>query len=52
MMIGYYHYDRFTMEHFPLHQSMILTTFFLLATVLWRPKNFGREFLDIQVKCK
>jgi hypothetical protein len=27
-------YDRFTMEHFPLCQSMILTTsFFLLATV-------------------
>jgi hypothetical protein len=20
--------------------------------VLWRPKNFGRHFLDIQVKCK
>jgi hypothetical protein len=36
MMIGYDIYDRFTMEHFPLHQSMILTTsfcFFLLATV-------------------
>jgi hypothetical protein len=22
------------------------------AFVLWRPKNFGRHFLDIQVKCK
>jgi hypothetical protein len=35
MMISYDIYDRFTMEHFPLRQSMILTTsFFLLATVL------------------
>jgi hypothetical protein len=25
-MIGYDIYDRFTMEHFPLRQSMILTT--------------------------
>jgi hypothetical protein len=34
MMIGYDIYDRFTMEHFRLRQSMILTTsFFLLATV-------------------
>jgi hypothetical protein len=34
MMIGYDIYDRFTMEHFPLCQNMILTTsFFLLATV-------------------
>jgi hypothetical protein len=28
MMIGYYIYDCFTMEHFPFHQSMILTSFF------------------------
>jgi hypothetical protein len=28
MMIGYDIYDRFTMEHFPLHQNMILTTNF------------------------
>jgi ankyrin repeat protein len=34
MVIGYDIYDRFTMEHFLLCQSMILTTsFFLLATV-------------------
>jgi hypothetical protein len=34
MMIGYDIYDRFTVEHFPLRQSMILTTsFFLRATV-------------------
>jgi hypothetical protein len=34
MMIGYDIYDRFTMEHFLLCQSLILTTsFFLLATV-------------------
>jgi multisubunit Na+/H+ antiporter MnhC subunit len=34
MMIGYDIYFRFTMEHFPLCQSLILTTiFFLLATV-------------------
>jgi hypothetical protein len=26
MMIGYDVYDRFTMEHFPLHQRVILTT--------------------------
>jgi hypothetical protein len=26
------------------------TAMFLI--VLWRPKNFGRHFLDIQVKCK
>jgi hypothetical protein len=26
MMIGYDIYDRFTMEYFPLPQSMILTT--------------------------
>jgi hypothetical protein len=24
----------------------------LAAIVLWWPKNFGRHFLDIQVKCK
>jgi hypothetical protein len=24
----------------------------LIMYVLWRPKNFGRHFLDIQVKCK
>jgi hypothetical protein len=28
LMIGYDIYDRFTMEHFPLRQSMILTTSF------------------------
>jgi hypothetical protein len=34
MMIGYDIYDRFTMEHFPLCQNIILTaSFFLLATV-------------------
>jgi hypothetical protein len=33
MMIGYDIYDRFTMEHFPLRQSMILTTSFFFATV-------------------
>jgi hypothetical protein len=34
MIRGYDIYDRFTMEHFPLRPSMILTTsFFLLATV-------------------
>jgi hypothetical protein len=34
MMICYDIYDRFTMEHFPLRQNMILTiSFFLLATV-------------------
>jgi hypothetical protein len=26
MMIGYDIYDRFTIEHFPLHQRMTLTT--------------------------
>jgi hypothetical protein len=34
VIIGYDIYDSFTVEHFPLRQSMILTTiFFLLATV-------------------
>jgi hypothetical protein len=28
MMIGYYIWDRFTMEHFPLSQSMNLTPSF------------------------
>jgi hypothetical protein len=31
MMIGYDIYDRFTMEHFPLRQSMILTTSFFCS---------------------
>jgi hypothetical protein len=31
MMIGYDIYDRFTMEHFLLCQSMILTTSFFFA---------------------
>jgi hypothetical protein len=30
MMIGYDIYDRFTMEYFPLRQSMILTTCFFV----------------------
>jgi hypothetical protein len=35
IMIGCDLYDRFTMEHFPLYESMILTTsFFLPATML------------------
>jgi hypothetical protein len=33
MMTGYDIYDCFTLEHFPFRQSMILTRFFLLATV-------------------
>jgi hypothetical protein len=44
LMIGYDIYDRFTMEHFPLRQNMILTTsFFLLATVQLRTRNFRRQ---------
>jgi hypothetical protein len=31
IMIGYDIYDRFTMEHFPLRQSMILTTSFFCS---------------------
>jgi hypothetical protein len=31
MMIGYDIYDRFTMEHFALRQSMILTTSFFCS---------------------
>jgi hypothetical protein len=31
MMIGYDIYDRFTIEHFPLRQSMILTTSFFCS---------------------
>jgi hypothetical protein len=34
IMIGYDFYDHFTVEHFTLRQSIILTTsFFLLVTV-------------------
>jgi hypothetical protein len=39
MMIGYDIYDRFTVEHFPLRQSMILTTSF-----------FARDSRYIQIK--
>jgi hypothetical protein len=31
MIIGYDIYDRFTMEHFPLRQNMILTTSFFCS---------------------
>jgi hypothetical protein len=31
MIRGYDIYDRFTMEHFPLRQSMILTTSFFCS---------------------
>jgi hypothetical protein len=31
MLIGYDIYDRFTMEHFSLRQSMILTTSFFCS---------------------
>jgi ankyrin repeat protein len=41
MIIGYDLYDRFTMEHFLLCQSMILTTsFFLLAAVTYTNTAF------------
>jgi hypothetical protein len=59
MMIGYNIYNRFTMEHFPLRQSMILTTNGhkldirhnkFMIHVLWRPKNFGRHFFVISKK--
>jgi hypothetical protein len=46
MMIGYDIYDRFTMEHFSLCQSMILTTsFFFLATVR-SSKNLQKDKLS------
>jgi hypothetical protein len=32
MMIGYDIYDRFTLEHFPLRQNMILTTSFFFCS--------------------
>jgi hypothetical protein len=44
MMIGYDIYDRFTVEHFPLRQSMILTTSFFFARysiVQWPAKKFA-----------
>jgi hypothetical protein len=50
MMIGHDIYDRFTMEHFPLRQSMISTTsFFLLATV---PKFEINKYLQPTIKHK
>jgi hypothetical protein len=52
MMIGYDIYDRFTMEHFPLRQSMILTTsFFLLATVYTVCTRIGETTLVKDKKC-
>jgi hypothetical protein len=40
MMIGYDIYDRFTMEHFRLRQSMILTTNFFCS----------RQYITFMVK--
>jgi hypothetical protein len=47
MMIGYDIYNRFTMEHFRLGQSMILTTSFVFAydSKLFQFSNF--EFLNL-----
>jgi hypothetical protein len=39
MMIGYDIYDRFTMEYFPLCQSMILATSFFCSRQYYRGQN-------------
>jgi hypothetical protein len=39
MMISYDIYDRFTMEHFPLCQSLILTTSFFCSRQYWVIQN-------------
>jgi hypothetical protein len=51
MMIGYDIYDRFTVEHFPLRQSMILTTSFFFARysiVQWPAKKVS-HYLNVSV---
>jgi hypothetical protein len=51
MMISYDIYDRFTMKHFPMCQSMILTTsFFLLATVVHLTQSLMSQNLTVSWK--
>jgi hypothetical protein len=39
-------------KHFILYARKHIVSKVSIPLVLWRPKNFGRHFLDIQVKCK
>jgi hypothetical protein len=50
MMTGYDIYDRFTMEHFPLRQNMILTTSFFFA----RDSTIGNteNWTDVSFSCQ
>jgi hypothetical protein len=55
-MIGYDIYDRFTMEHFPLRQNMILTSSFFARDSTCQKLNCRIEFKKIPrinaiVKC-
>jgi hypothetical protein len=56
IMIGYDLYDRFTMEHFPLRQNMILTSSFFARDSTCQKLNCRIEFKKIPrinaiVKC-
>jgi hypothetical protein len=49
MMIGYNIYDRFTVEHFPLCQRMILTTSFFARDSI---SNENLKFYNLQAVLK
>jgi hypothetical protein len=49
MMTGYDIYDRFTMEHFPLRQSIILTTSFFFSRQYISEKTLSYFFLSATV---
>jgi hypothetical protein len=53
MIIGYDIYDRFTMEHFLLCQSMILTTSFFAhdSTINYIMQKWRQKQIDRHVKC-
>jgi hypothetical protein len=53
MMIGYDIYDRFTMEHFLLCQSMILATSFFAhdSTINYIMQKWRQKQIDRHVKC-
>jgi hypothetical protein len=51
MMIGYDIYDRFTMEHFRLRQSMILTTSFFCSRqyITFIPYDIRRKYVTKRI---
>jgi hypothetical protein len=44
--------NKFNIVVFNYIRAVSVIFYMLVQIVLWRPKNFGRHFLDIQVKCK